>query len=64
MLTKFIYVAYRDSVGGTAAKLRAGRFGVPTPFGTRGFSVLRKVQTVFGAHPDSSLIGTGVPSPG
>jgi len=49
---------------GTAAKLRAGRFGVPTPFGTRGFSVLQKVQTGFGAHPDSSSMGTGVPSPG
>jgi hypothetical protein len=39
---------------------RAGRSGLRIPVGVRDFSLLQNVRTVFGAHPFSYSVNTGV----
>jgi hypothetical protein len=49
----------RDSVVIIVTRVRAGRSGVRIPAGTRDFSLLRNVQTGFGAHSPFYSMGTG-----
>jgi hypothetical protein len=54
----FIYLGSRDSVGIATGYVLDGRgVGVRVPVGAR-FSPLHVVQTDYGAHPASYLIGT------
>jgi len=46
----------RQSAGGTATGLRAGRFAVRMPVGARDFSLLGLVQTYLVSHPTDTAV--------
>ena len=56
----FVKFNDRNSTVGTVTRLRAGRFGVLIPVGTRDFSLLQDVWTDSGTQLATYPMGTGV----